>query len=121
MFYYLRLFHEKLVRTNKWRDRYQQQHLYMHRQWILYLYSSKPILEDDLISITRPKSSDERHNMDNCRDDGRTNNDDESDKLIVPASSTDVIHELESSSSMLLEIEEIEDELRGFFWPENRE
>lgn len=56
-----------------------------------------------------PNSSDERHTIDNCRDK-------------VPTT-PDVIHsdELESSSSMLLEVEEIEDELGGFFWPENRE
>lgn len=29
--------------------------------------------------------------------------------------------ELESSSCMLLEVEDIEDEMRGFFWPENHQ
>ncbi|XP_057366690.1 PRKCA-binding protein-like isoform X2 [Daphnia carinata] len=47
----------------------------------------------------------------------RTNDNNDSDNL------PDVVNsdELESSSCMLLEVEDIEEEMRGFFWPENHQ
>ncbi|KAK4022539.1 hypothetical protein OUZ56_008001 [Daphnia magna] len=46
-----------------------------------------------------------------------SNDNDDNDNL------PDVVNsdELESSSCMLLEVEDIEDEMRGFFWPENHQ
>jgi hypothetical protein len=91
-----------------------------HLPAMMDMASSNKVSWDDDLSITSP--SDERHNIQSSRDDcdgsptATANNDDD---IVLAIVNTD---ELESSSSMiLLEVEDIEDELRGFFWPENRE